>query len=165
MGEWPGLHAQKVVEIDFTPMCSPGMLAEWRAAHPGREMEPADIVELPLLNPADPWLVHWLAEAGVDYAEQPPLPRVQLDSQTSEGTAIMAGRGMGMLTPFFWRWDLTGGRLARPFAQVSSRGWAYWLVCPEHRRSVPKIKRFCEWLLPTARADHDAAAVAGLAER
>ena len=30
------------------------------------------------------------------------------------------------------------------------------------RRAVPKIKRFCEWLLPTARADHEAAAFAGL---
>jgi LysR family glycine cleavage system transcriptional activator len=51
-----------------------------------------------------------------------------------------------MLTPFFWRNDLAEGRLTRPFGQVSSRGYAYWLVCPEHRRQVPKIKRFREWL-------------------
>ena len=74
----------------------------------------------------------------------------------------MAGRGIAMLTPFFWRYDLTEGRLVRPFPETSSRGWGYWLVCPEHRRHVPKIKRFCEWLLPTARADHEAAATAGL---
>ena len=74
----------------------------------------------------------------------------------------MAARGVGMLTPFFWRWDLTDGRLVRPFRHVSSRGWAYWLVCPEHRRSVPKIKRLCGWMLPIARADLAAAAVAGL---
>ena len=77
---------------------------------------------------------------------------------------ILAGGSLIMLTPFFWRYDLTEGRLVRPFRETSSRGWGYWLVCPEHRRHVPKIKRFCEWLLPTARADHEAAAAAGLYE-
>jgi DNA-binding transcriptional LysR family regulator len=31
--------------------------------------------------------------------------------------------------------------------KVSTRGYAYWFVCPEHRRRVPKIARFREWLL------------------
>ena len=162
MGEWPGLHAQKVIGIDFTPMCSPNFLAEWQAAHPGRTLQPADLLDLPRVSVVDPWLDQWLSENGVAAADQPVRAGVQLDSQTAEGTATMAARGFGMLTPFFWRWDLTQGRLVRPFAHVSSRGWAYWLVCPEHRRAVPKIKRFCEWLLPTARADHEAAALAGL---
>ena len=162
MGEWPGLHAQKVIGIDFTPMCSPRFLAEWREAHPGRRLEPADLRDLPRVSSNDPWFDQWLSEMGVAAPEHPPRAGVQLDSQTAEGTATMAARGFGMLTPFFWRWDLTEGRLVRPFAHVASRGWAYWLVCPEHRRAVPKIKRFCEWLLPTARADHDAAADAGL---
>ena len=58
----------------------------------------------------------------------------------------MAGQGVAMLTPFFWRNDIAEGRLVRPFEQVSSRGFAYWLVMPEHRRNVPKISRFRDWL-------------------
>lgn len=58
--------------------------------------------------------------------------------------------------------QMTEGRLARPFAHPGSRGWGYWLVCPEHRRQTPKIKRFCEGLSPTARGDHEAASTAGL---
>ena len=162
MGKWPGLHAQKVIDIDFTPMMSPKLLAEWQEAHPGRELEPADLVDMPQVNSNDPWLAQWLKEAGVDVGEQPQRPGIQLDSQTAEGTAAMASRGVATMSPFFWRWDLTEGRLVRPFAQTASRGWAYWLVYPEHRHAVPKIKRFCEWLLPTARADYAAAANAGL---
>ena len=162
LGEWPGLHAQKIIDIDCTPMCGPRFLADWQVAHSGRQMEPADLTDMAHINPADPWLAQWMNEMGVELPEQPARPAILLDSQTSEGTATIASRGMGMLTPFFWRWDLTEGRLVRPFAHVSSRGWAYYLVCPEHRRAVPKIKRFCEWLLPTARADHEAAALAGL---
>jgi len=163
MGDWPGLHAQRVIGIDFTPMCSPRFLGQWQAANPGRRLEPADLIDLPRVSTVDPWLDQWLVEMGVAVPDRPVRAGVQLDSQTAEGTATMADRGFGMLTPFFWRWDLTERRLVRPFAHVSSRGWSYWLVCPEHRRAVPKIKRLCEWLLPTARADHAAAADAGLA--
>ena len=163
-GDWAGLHAVKVIDVDCTPMCSPRFLADWQAANPGRRIEPADLTDLPHINPADPWLAQWMDEMGVSMPEAPTRPAVLLDSQTSEGTATMAARGFGMLTPFFWRWDLTEGRLVRPFGHVSNRGWAYWLVCPEHRRHVPKIKRLCEWILPTARADLAAAAVAGLVE-
>jgi len=70
-----------------------------------------------------------------------------MDSQANEGAAAMAGQGVAMLTPFFWRNDLAEGRLVRLSDQVSTRGYAYWLVTPEHRRMTPKIKRFREWLL------------------
>lgn len=163
-GEWPGVHATRLFQIDYTPICSPRFLDQWKAEHDGRDLEPADLVGLPLVSANDPWLDRWLKERGIEVPERPPQPGVLLDSQTAEGTAAMAGRGIAMLTPFFWRYDLTEGRLVRLFRETSSRGWGYWLVYPEHRRQSPKIKRFCEWLLPTARADYEAAATAGISD-
>jgi len=147
-GPWPGLAADLLIRVDFTPMCSPGFLA----AQGGR-LEPADLLRLPLISPHDPWWPHWLREAGVDVAEGAIRPGVRMDSQANEGNAAMAGQGMAMLTPFFWRNDLAEGRLVRPFAQVSTRNYGYWLVTPEHRRTVPKIKRFREWLLAEVAKD------------
>jgi len=163
-GEWPGVHATRLFQIDYTPICSPRFLDQWKAEHDGRDLEPADLVGLPLVSANDPWLDRWLKERGIEVPERAPQPGVLLDSQTAEGTAAMAGRGIAMLTPFFWRYDLTEGRLVRLFRETSSRGWGYWLVYPEHRRQSPKIKRFCEWLLPTARADYEAAATAGISD-
>jgi LysR family glycine cleavage system transcriptional activator len=163
-GEWPGVHATRLFQIDYTPICSPRFLDQWKAEHDGRDLEPADLVGLPLVSANDPWLDRWLKERGIEVPERPPQPGVLLDSQTAEGTAAMAGRGIAMLTPFFWRYDLTEGRLVRLFRETSSRGWGYWLVYPEHRRQSPKIKRFCEWLRPTARADYEAAATAGISD-
>lgn len=142
LGDWPGLAADLLIPIDFTPMCSPDFLARH-----GGTIAAADLLTLPLISPNDPWWAHWLREAGIDTDEGKNRPGVRLDSQAHEGHAAMAGQGIAMLTPFFWRQDLAEGRLVQPFAQVSTRGYGYWLVCPDHRRQVSKLKRFREWLI------------------
>ncbi|THD37029.1 MAG: LysR family transcriptional regulator [Sphingomonas sp.] len=141
LGGWEGLAAERILPIDFTPMCSPGFVDRYGP------LTPADLLRVPLISPHDPWWPFWLREAGVDTPEGPPRRGVRLDSQAHEGHAAMAGQGVAMLTPFFWRNDLAEGRLVRPFEQTSTRGYAYWLVYPEARRGVTKIKRFREWLL------------------
>lgn len=154
LGPWPGLASDLLLRIDFTPMASPDFVAR----HGGR-IAPADLLHLPLISPHDPWWAWWLREAGVELPEGPlRAGGVRLDSQANEGAAAMAGQGVAMLTPFFWRNDLASGRLVRPFAQLSTRGYGYWLVCPEHRRNVPKIKRFREWLLDEIGRDRAALA-------
>jgi LysR family glycine cleavage system transcriptional activator len=148
IGPWEGLAADLLLSIDFTPMCSPAFLARH-----GGPTAPADLLRLPMISPHDPWWPWWLREAGVAVPEGVVLPGVRMDSQANEGNAAMAGQGVAMLTPFFWRNDLAEGRLVRLFDQTSTRGFAYWLVTPEHRRGVPKVKRFREWLLAEVQAD------------
>ena len=147
-GQWPGLVADHLIDIDFTPMCSPGFLA----AHGGR-LEPADLLTLPVISPHDDWWGVWLREAGVDVPGGSIRPGMRLDSQANEGAAAIAGQGIAVLTPFFWRDDVAEGRLVRPFTQVTSLGHGYWFVCAEHRRRMPKIKRFREWLLAEVASD------------
>lgn len=146
-GDWPGLAAQRLMEVDFTPMASPGFVARHAP------IAPADLPLLPLISPHDPWWAAWLAEAGVDAPDVDARPGVRMGSQALEGNAAMAGQGVAMLTPFFWRNDLAEGRLVRLFDQVSTRGYGYYFVCPEDRRNVPKIKRLREWLAAEIAAD------------
>jgi len=141
-GPWPGLARHLLFQVYFTPMCSPDFLAR----HDGR-IEPRDLLGLPMISPNDVWWPHWLREAGVEVDENEVRPGVRLDVQAHEGHAAMAGQGVAMLTPFLWRNDIAAGRLVRLSDQISTRGYGYWLVYPEERRTVPKIKRFREWLL------------------
>jgi LysR family glycine cleavage system transcriptional activator len=141
-GPWPGLVRHLLFQVYFTPMCSPDFLAR----HGGR-IAPEDILKLPMISPNDVWWPHWLREAGVEVDESEIRPGVRLDVQAHEGHAAMAGQGVAMLTPFLWRNDIAQGRLVLLSDQLSTRGYGYWLVYPEERRSVPKIKRFREWLL------------------
>jgi len=151
LGIWPGLAADLLFRVNFTPMCSPAFLAE----HGGTLM-PEQLLELPRIGPDDPWWEAWLADAGVAVPAQQAPRGIRLGYQAHEGAAAMAGLGIAMLTPFFWRNDLAEGRLVRLFARTSTRGWGYWLVYAEHRRLVPKIRRFRDWLLAEVGRDLDA---------
>lgn len=141
-GSWPDLAAHRLIEQDFTPMCSPGFLADQ-----GGHIRPEDLLRLPLISPHDPSWTCWLQQAGLMQVGEPALQGVRMDSQANEGHAAMAGQGVAMLTPFFWHQDMSDRRLVKLFPQVSSLGAAYRLVYPEHRRRTTKIRRFREWLL------------------
>jgi LysR family glycine cleavage system transcriptional activator len=151
LGEWPGLVSELLFRVNFTPMCSP----EFLAAHGGK-LTPEQLLDLPRIGPDDPWWEIWLKEAGVNVEPLIAPCGIRLGYQAHEGAAAMAGQGIALLTPFFWRNDLAEGRLVRPFQQLSTRGWGYWLVYAEHRRLVPKIKRFRDWLMAEIRRDLDA---------
>ena len=141
-GPWPDVAAHRLLVQDFTPMCSQGFLAAQ-----ARTLVPADLFDLPLISPHDPSWGCWFREAGLTYPDDPPTAGLRLDSQANEAHAAMAGQGVAMLTPFFWKQDMTDHRLVLMFDQVSTLGQAYWIVYPEHRRLTRKIRRFRDWLL------------------
>jgi len=147
-GEWTGLEHYELFKSAFTPMASPECIAAAERKL-GRHIEPADLPVQNLINPSDDWWQQWFADNGVP-ADEAVLrrPGVRLENQANEGHAAMAGQGFALLTPLLWKGDVSAGRLKILFPdRVSSRGWAYWLVFPPERRTVPKIKRFREWLV------------------
>lgn len=148
LGGWEGLEHHRLFESSFTPMVNPDYLAVVERKL-GRKLEPRDMPRQNLINPSDDWWQQWFSDNGVP-ADESVLQRrgIRLENQANEGHAAMAGQGFALLTPLLWKGDAAAGRLAVPFPQrVSARGWAYWLVFPEERRMVPKVKRFRDWLL------------------
>jgi LysR family glycine cleavage system transcriptional activator len=141
-GNWPGLDVPLLIAATFTPMLSPKL-----AASIGGVKEPADLLRLPILDPEDPWWIQWLKEAGVSSEGFKNRPSSRLGAQAYEASAAMAGHGVAILTPAFFAAELADGRLLQPFDLVCNDGHAYWLVYPEARRNVPKIRAFRDWIL------------------
>src|SRR5690348_9976365 len=147
-GDWEGLEHYELFKSSFTPMASPECVAEIEAEL-GRKLEPSDLPRQHLINPSDDWWMQWFADNGVPTDDAVfRRPGVRLDSQADEGHAAMAGQGFALLTPLLWKGDVAAGRLCAPFPdRISTRGWAYWLVFPSERRTIPKVRRFREWLV------------------
>lgn len=146
LGTWEGLETHKLIDVDFTPMASPACVQK-HEVELGRRLEPADLVNLPLIGPHDDWWSLWLRAAGVPPDQHRPRRGIRLDNQANEGHAAMAGQGFALLTPFFWKGDVGSGRLCQLFDLTATAGFAYWLAFPPERRMLPKVKRFREWLL------------------
>jgi LysR family glycine cleavage system transcriptional activator len=64
-----------------------------------------------------------------------------------EAARAMAGQGVAILTPYFYRDALREGTLIQPFDLVCDIGNTWDLVYPEERRNAPKIRQFGQWLL------------------
>jgi LysR family transcriptional regulator, glycine cleavage system transcriptional activator len=141
-GHWPGLVAHMLMRTEFTPMLNPQLAASIGGVH-----EPADLLRLPIIGPDDPWWAQWLTEVGVSPGSLADRPRNSMGSQTVEGGAAIAGQGVAILTPAFFKADLEAGRLIQPFDVVCSEGKAYWLVYPDGRRNAPKVAAFRTWIL------------------
>ncbi len=134
------LHGERLFDTTVMPMASP----DWLARHPLRE--PADALSAQRLSPDDIWWELWFEAVGVSRAQQS-RPGLWLDSQLLEGSVALSGQGLAILEPLLWARELSAGRLVAPFPIGASTGRCYWLVCPQARRNVRKIKLFREWLL------------------
>ncbi|WP_338722858.1 LysR substrate-binding domain-containing protein [Devosia sp. XK-2] len=137
-----GLVAHLLVKADFTPLLSPEL-----AQSIGGIKTPADLLKLPILDPQDDWLDTWFAAAGVPGYSAEGRPLSLLGWQSLLGSAAMAGRGVAMLTPILFRDEIASGRLIQPFTLLAPADRAYYLVYPESRRNVPKIRKFRDWIL------------------
>jgi LysR family glycine cleavage system transcriptional activator len=150
-GPWPGLRQHFLFCLYSTPLCT----ADFRDRH-GLE-RPDDLLRVPRLNAHDWWWKQWLEAAGVALEDEPPRQGIRLDSQALEGNAAIAGHGVGLLTPLYWRGELAAGRLVQPFELVVVSGPALWLVYPEHKRGRAKIRAFRDWLLGEMAAEAEMA--------
>jgi len=141
-----GLVCHLLLEADFTPLLSP-LLAE----SVGGIEKPEDLLKLPILDPQDEWLGQWFATAGVPGYSTEGRPLSMMGLQSLLGTAAMAGRGVSMLTPAFFRDEIASGRLIQPFSLLAHAGRGYYLVYPENRRNAPKIRAFRDWILEASK--------------
>jgi len=137
-----GLISHLLVKADFTPLVSPAL-----AESIGGIRKPADLLKLPILDPQDEWWEQWFTAAGVPGYSHQGRPLSAMGWQSLLGTAAVAGRGVSMLTPGLFRDEIASGQLLQPFPLLASAGRGYYLVYPESRRNVPKIRMFRDWML------------------
>ena len=96
-GEWPGLVSHGLFAAAYTPMLSPRMLEQY-----GPLDEPADLLNLPLIDPTDDWWPKWFASAGVTAPDLSGRTGISVLNQQIAGRVALAGHGAAILMPAFF---------------------------------------------------------------
>lgn len=149
-GRWPGLTAEKLMDEEIFPVCSP-------ALRDGLDLrEPADLTRHTLVHDlsVDPdigfttWET-WLKSAGV--AQVTVQRGLRINNSAAVLQAATEGQGIALARSILARDDVTSGRLVRLFANVEvPSALAYYVVYRSDRAPPPKAEAFRRWLIDEA---------------
>jgi LysR family glycine cleavage system transcriptional activator len=157
IGDWPGHDAHFLLPNLFTPLCSPQL----RDSIGGIE-SPTSLLKLPLLG-RPRWWNQWFERAGVPGIDVTDRTAAGLGVEQYEVTAAIAGQGVAITSPLFFRQELASGRLVQPFELVARDARDYWFVCSSTRAKAATIRSFRAWIIEEAQRDLAASKYAMLA--
>lgn len=137
-GDWHGLNAEKLIDVEAAPMCAPTVLPS------DSTLEAiADATLLSVTAAPGAWQA-WFAAAG-----KPDLvPRRELhcESLASAIEAARDGVGIVLAPPVFAEAELQSGALVHPHPVRIRASGAYFLVCRRGEEEMPKARRVARWL-------------------
>ena len=137
----PGLVSHFLIRMPVTPLASPSFLA----AH--KLKTPKDLLAVPRLSPEDDWWDLWFDTLLGRAIDRKNGPGIRFESQVLDGHAAIAGHGVAILSPPMFKSAIDTGLLVQPFKHTALYKHGFYLVYPEHKRTLPKVKALRDWLL------------------
>ena len=140
-GDWPGVVADKLLGLDFFPVCSPSFL---RNDKPLTELD--NLRYYSLLHDAnyECWR-DWIELAGVQGIDS--NKGTIIDDTNVLIQAAIDGQGIALGSTTFVEDHLESGKLIKPFDINLVNEFCYYVVCPESHLKNPAVRAFKEWLL------------------
>ncbi|MEZ0244636.1 MAG: LysR substrate-binding domain-containing protein [Sphingomonas sp.] len=145
-GPAPGLTCHFLMRMPVVPLAHPDFLAK----HPP-VTKPEDVQSLPRISPGDDWWDLWFESAMPDAVEAKERPAVRFDSQVLDGNAAIAGHGVAILSPPMWMTAIAAGQLVPVSSHAAFYRNAFWMVYPENKRNLAKVRAFRDWLIADVR--------------
>ncbi len=137
-GNWPGVRAERLLDLEILPVCSPRIAADLRAIGDlSRSWEIADE------NAMFSWDA-WFAVAGTPPVSLQPGARFS-DPMLCLDSAV-AGHGVLLAWHLLAADALADGRLVAPFPICARIDLSYYFVTAASRRESPKVRAFKAWL-------------------
>jgi LysR family transcriptional regulator, glycine cleavage system transcriptional activator len=152
-GSWPGLVAERLMDEQIFPVCSPAWLAR------NADLKtPHDLANKPLIHDLSvgthvgfaSWH-DWLQRAGA--AEVSASRGMQVNNSDAVLQAAIDGHGVALARSVMACDDVAAGRLIRLFPDMRlASQLAYFIVYRADSASLPKLVAFREWLMREAAA-------------
>jgi LysR family glycine cleavage system transcriptional activator len=140
-GDWPGVVADKLLGLDFFPVCSPVFMNNDKPL-----IKLDNLRYYSLLHDAsyECWR-DWIELAGVQGIDSD--KGTIIDDTNVLIQAAIDGQGIALGSTTFVEDHLEAGRLVKPFDINLVNEFCYFVVCPESHLKNPAVRAFKEWLL------------------
>ncbi|WBA19677.1 transcriptional regulator GcvA [Salinivibrio kushneri] len=147
LGNWSRLKAEKLMDEEVYPVCSPRLLREQRRFH-----HPSELLRETLIHDLSmdahtgfpTWSV-WLRKAGVTDHEI--THNIQINNSAAVLQSAIDGRGVALARSVMVRDDLASGHLIRLFPEIQFNSpLAYYVVYRPECADLPRVKTFRDWL-------------------
>lgn len=150
-GTWPGLAADKLMDEEVYPVCSPRWLGERR-----RQQKPKDLARATLIHDLSmdghtsfPTWDAWLQKAGVTGVDT--RRGMKINNSAAVLQAAIDGQGVALARSVMAHDDLAAGRLVRLFPDITfASPLAYYVVYRAECSGLPRVAAFRDWLLDEA---------------
>ncbi|MCP1832623.1 LysR family glycine cleavage system transcriptional activator [Bradyrhizobium sp. USDA 4532] len=141
LGRYPGLRSDRVVTVEMVAVASPSLVERL-----GRPASPGELAGWPQVHDADRkgWSL-WFQANGIAEVRTPHGP--SFDDSGLLLKAVLTGQGAGLLPAAMVANEIASGELVQLLETAHLEEFAYYLVCPDNRQSLPKIAAFREWIL------------------
>ena len=149
-GTWSGLAAEKLMDEEIYPVCSPALLRNHRLR------KPSDLAGLKLIHDLSvdarsgfaTWSA-WLEHARADVETKRGL---RINNSAAVLQAAIDGHGVALARSPMVRDDLSAGRLVRLFPEIEfASALAYYVVYRPEAATLPRLVAFRDWLVSEAR--------------
>ncbi|PQJ62884.1 transcriptional regulator GcvA [Photobacterium angustum] len=150
-GNWQGLVAEKLMEEEVFPVCSPQLLAQADSL-----IKPEQLLAQTLIHDLSmdehsgfPTWSAWLDKAGV--AEHQSAHNIQINNSAAVLQTAIDGGGIALARSVMVKDDLSAGRLVRLFPDIQfDSPLAYFVVYKPESIDIAKVQVFRDWLFTEA---------------
>lgn len=154
LGNWSGVTAEKLMEEEVSPVCSPNLLQQQR-----RFLHPEELQRVTLIHDLSldeftgfPTWSEWLTRAGV--VKQTTSHNIQINDSAAVLQSAIDGGGIALARSIMVRDDLTAGRVVRLFPEIQFKSpLAYYVVYRPELAGLPKMQAFKDWLFTEIKKD------------
>ncbi|WP_109505134.1 transcriptional regulator GcvA [Pseudomonas aeruginosa] len=151
LGSWPGLVAEKLMDEEVYPVCSPNLLVDAT-----RLQAPEGLARETLIHDLSmdshtgfPTWERWLEKASLTNIST--TRGMKINNSAAVLQAAIDGQGVALARSVMARDDLAAGRLVRLFPHISfESALAYYVVYRPECASLPSQKAFRDWLFEVA---------------
>ncbi|WP_188982116.1 transcriptional regulator GcvA [Pseudomonas matsuisoli] len=150
-GSWSGLFAEKLMEEEVYPVCSPNLLSGSSRLTTLESLRSETLIhDLSMDSHSGfPTWDTWLKKAGL--ADVATSRGMKINNSAAVLQAAIDGQGVALARSVMARDDLAAGRLVRLYPDISFESdLAYYVVYREECSSLPRLKAFRDWLFSVA---------------